>query len=79
MINIIQKNIGNKLRELVKTDRDLQIAIAQEINVAVITVYHWAAYHPERLARNKAAIRIAKRYLKRLQKNTAKTKKQPII
>ena len=79
MINIIQKNIGNELRELVKTDRDLQIVIAQEINVAIITVYHWAAYHPERLARNKAAIRIAKRYLKRLQKNTAKTKKQPII
>ena len=61
------KNVDEALRELVKHDRDLQIAIAQEINVAVITVYHWAAYHPERLAKNKAALRIANRYMKKLQ------------
>ena len=62
-----EKNVDEELRELVKHDRDLQIAIAQEINVAVITVYHWAAYHPERLAKNKAALRIANRYMKKLQ------------
>lgn len=62
-----EKNVDEALRELVKHDRDLQIAIAQEINVAVITVYHWAAYHPERLAKNKAALRVANRYMKKLQ------------
>lgn len=65
-----KENVDKKLRDLVRHDRDLQIAIAQEVNVAVNTVYHWAVYHPERLARNRAALRVANRYMKR--KETAK-------
>jgi hypothetical protein len=65
MINMEAQKIDNTLRELVRKDRDVQMAIAKEINVAVVTVYHWATYHPERLARNKAALRIAKRFLKK--------------
>jgi len=65
MTQTINKNINLRLRELIKKDRDLQIAIAQEINVAVITVYHWAAYHPERLARNRAALRVANKYMRK--------------
>jgi hypothetical protein len=67
MTQTIEKNVNHVLRELIKKDRDLQIAIAQEINVAVITVYHWAAYHPERLARNKAALRVANKYIRKLK------------
>jgi hypothetical protein len=70
MIQSVEKKFDPKLRDLIRKDRDLQIAIAQEINVAVITVYHWAAYHPERLARNKAALRIAKKYLKKRERST---------
>jgi len=65
MIQSVEKKFDSKLRDLIRKDRDLQIAIAQEINVAVITVYHWAAYHPERLARNKAALRVANKYMKK--------------
>ena len=67
MIQSVEKKFDPKLRDLIRKDRDLQIAIAQEINVAVITVYHWAAYHPERLARNKAALRVANKYFKKMK------------
>ena len=56
MDTTLKKNVDKKLRDLIRHDRDLQIAIAQEINIAVNTVYHWAAYHPERLAKNRAAL-----------------------
>ena len=60
-----EKDFNTHLCEFVKKERDLQIAIAQEINVAVITVYHWAAYHPERLFKNKAALKVARKYMKK--------------
>ena len=74
MMHKIEKNVDTALRERIKKDRDLQIAIALEINVAVITVYHWAAYHPERLARNKAAMRITKKYMTKIKKEEARIK-----
>jgi hypothetical protein len=69
MDTTLKKNVDKKLRDLIRHDRDLQIAIAQEINIAVNTVYHWAAYHPERLAKNRAALRVANRYMKKVGAN----------
>lgn len=60
-----EKDFNTHLCEFVKKERDLQIAIAQEINVAVVTVYHWAAYHPERLFKNKAALKVVRKYMKK--------------
>lgn len=65
MMQTTKKDFNTSLCEFVKKERDLQIAIAQEINVAVITVYHWAAYHPERLFKNRAALKIARKYIRK--------------
>ena len=57
---------------LVQKDRNLQIAIAQEIAMAVVTIYQWAKYYPERLARNPAAVKVILNYIKenKLKVNT---------
>lgn len=65
MTTTTEKDFNTRMCEFVKKERDVQIAIAQEINMAVITVYHWAAYHPERLFKNKAAVRVARKFMKR--------------
>jgi len=54
----------SQMRIKVQTDRDLQIAIAQEIAMAVITIYQWAKYYPERLAKNPAALKVIINYMK---------------
>lgn len=51
-----------KLREFVRTDKEVQIAIALEINIDTKTPYQWALYNPERLQSNPAAMKIAKEY-----------------
>ncbi len=52
------------MRKLVQKDRNLQIAIAQEIAMAVVTIYQWAKYYPERLARNPAALKVILKHIK---------------
>ena len=52
------------MRSLAQQDRDLQIAIAQEIGMAIVTIYQWAKYYPERLAKNPAALKVILKYMK---------------
>jgi len=61
------------MRNLAQVDRDLQIAIAQEIDMAIITIYQWAKYYPERLSRNPAALKVIQKYMKE-NKETVKRK-----
>jgi hypothetical protein len=56
--------LTTQMRKLVQEDRDLQIAIAQEIAMAVVTIYQWSKYYPERLARNPAALKVIINYIK---------------
>ncbi len=53
------------MRLLTQRDHDLQIAIAQEIGLAVITIYQWVKYYPERLAKNPAALKVILKYIKK--------------
>jgi hypothetical protein len=57
--------LTSQMRSLAQTDRDLQIAIAQEIGMAVITIYQWAKYYPERLSRNRAALKVIIHFMKK--------------
>lgn len=72
-----------KMCSLVQRDRDLQIAIAQEIGMAIVTIYQWAKYYPERLAKNPAALKVITQYMQKNKKSVKKlfvktaTKKQP--
>ncbi len=60
--------LTQKMRSLAQRDRDLQIAIAQEIGIAIVTIYQWAKYYPERLAKNRAALRVILQYMKENKK-----------
>ena len=60
--------LTTEMRILAQTDRDLQIAIAQEIGIAVITIYQWAKYYPERLSKNRAALKVILHYMKKAHK-----------
>lgn len=59
-----------KMCTLVQRDRDLQIAIAQEIGMAIVTIYQWAKYYPGRLAKNPAALKVIIQYMKKNRKKT---------
>ena len=61
------------MRFLAQCDRDLQIAIAQEIDMAVVTICQWAKYYPERLAKNPAALKVILKYM---EENKTAIKKQ---
>jgi len=69
-----------KMCNLVQRDRDLQIAVAQEIGMAIVTIYQWAKYYPERLAKNPAALRVIVKYMgknkKTVKKHLSKIKHQ---
>jgi hypothetical protein len=58
-----------KMCTLLQHDRNLQIAVAQEIGMAIITIYQWAKYYPERLARNPAALKVIVKYMKKTKEN----------
>jgi hypothetical protein len=64
--------LTTQMRTLAQTDRDLQIAITQEIGMAVITIYQWAKYYPERLARNRAALKVIIQFM---EENKIKARK----
>lgn len=61
--------LTTQMRKLVQKDRNLRIAIAQEIAMAVITIYQWAKYYPERLAKNPAALKVI---IKHMEENNIK-------
>jgi len=63
--------LTDKMCTLVQRDRDLQIAVAQEIGLAVVTIYQWAKYFPERLAKNPAALKVIAQYMRKNKKTTA--------
>jgi len=60
------------MRSLAQQDRDLQIAIAQELGMAVVTIYQWAKYYPERLAKNPAALKVILKYMKESKRDIKK-------
>lgn len=64
--------LTTKMCSLVQRDRDLQIAVAQEIDMAIVTIYQWAKYYPERLAKNPAALKVIIKYMEE-NKKTVKT------
>lgn len=66
--NMTDLTLTTQMRKLAQQDRNLQIAIAQEIGMAVITIYQWAKYYPERLAKNRAALKIILQYMKENKK-----------
>jgi len=41
--------------------------------MAIITIYQWAKYYPERLSRNPAALKVIQKYMKE-NKETVKRK-----
>lgn len=59
---------------LLKRDRNLQIAVAQELGMAIVTIYQWAKYYPERLAKNPAALKVIVKHMKKDKKKEAKAK-----
>lgn len=63
--------LTGKMRTLLQRDRNLQIAVAQEIDMAIVTIYQWAKYYPERLARNPAALKVIAQYMRKNRKITA--------
>jgi len=63
--------LTDKMCTLVQRDRNLQIAVAQEIGLAVVTIYQWAKYYPERLAKNPAALKVITQYMRKNKKITA--------
>ena len=62
--NMTKPTLTTQMRSLAQQDRDLQIAIAQEIGMAIVTIYQWAKYYPERLAKNPAALKVILKYMK---------------
>jgi len=73
--------LTTKMCTLVQRDRDLQIAVAQEIGMAIVTIYQWAKYYPERLAKNPAALKVIIKYMaenkKAVKKQLEKINPQP--
>jgi len=57
--------LTTKMRLLVQKNRDLQIEIAQEIGMAVVTIYQWAKYYPERLSKNRAALKVITAFMEK--------------
>ena len=62
--DMTKPTLTTQMRSLAQQDRDLQIAIAQEIGMAIVTIYQWAKYYPERLAKNPAALKVILKYMK---------------